>query len=153
MATEALCLHSLHIYQLCFVLPHIYVVFHTGILPMQITWPRPPVGRFGHDLITARQQETWTYSCETCARLGLFTFCSVHFNKSTFIVNRPDVRRFIAWIVSADWTPLYGWICFTTDSKHIFCVTSKSIILYLQLRINWRTASKLIQFELLLTCN
>ncbi len=29
-------------------------------LPMQITWPWPPVGRFSHGLITVRQKKMWT---------------------------------------------------------------------------------------------
>ncbi len=54
-------------------------------------------------------KETWTYHCETCVKLWLFTFCSVHYNKSTCqTVNRADARRFIAWTESAAWIP---WIC------------------------------------------
>ncbi len=44
----------------------------------------PPVGRFSHGLITLRQKEMWTSSCETCVRVWLFTFCSVHANESTW---------------------------------------------------------------------
>ncbi len=29
-------------------------------LPMQITWPWPPVGSFSHGLITVRQKKMWT---------------------------------------------------------------------------------------------
>ncbi len=32
-------------------------------LPMQITWPWPPLGRFSHGLITIRKKWMWTQSC------------------------------------------------------------------------------------------
>ncbi len=42
-------------------------------LPMQITWPWPPGGRFCHGLITVRQKKMWTTWLDLC----LFTFYSV----------------------------------------------------------------------------
>ncbi len=75
---------------------HLWVcVSHSGIfswektpsrLPMQITWPRLPLGRFVYDLITVRQKENVNI---TLLDLCLFTFYSVHVNESTY---PPDVR-------------------------------------------------------------
>ncbi len=82
---------------------------------MQIIWPWLPVDRLCHDLITLRQKETWTWSCETVWDCDFLHFAqyiqSVHM---VLTVNKPDVRRCIAWIESADWTHDASLVYFTT---------------------------------------
>ncbi len=46
----------------------------------------------------------------------LSTFESVHM---VLTVNKPNVRRFIAWIESADWNPCFRYVSFKWDGE--FC--------------------------------
>ncbi len=50
-------------------------------LPMQITWPWPPVGRFSQGLITRKPKENVNIKL---VDLCLFTFYSVHANEFTW---------------------------------------------------------------------
>ncbi len=59
-------------------------------------------------------------------RVWLFTFCSVHFNMSTWYwLKKPDVRRFITWIQSGDWNP---WTI--TNVRKITCIQTRIISIH-----------------------
>ncbi len=58
-------------------------------LPMQITWPWPPVGRFCHGLITVRQRKCEHYIFRLVFVYILLSTCQwVHM---ALVINRPDI--------------------------------------------------------------
>ncbi len=80
---------------------------------MHITWPWPPVDRLCHDMITFKTKGNVNIKlrdlCETLiVYILLSTFQLVHM---VLTVNKSDVRRFIAWIESADWNPWDRLLC------------------------------------------